>query len=375
MSEQTIQGTENIDRDVQPLTDAVAVVLPQSLEASLADAAGSSFTISEEQIKETKINPPEIQEELKQLEQAAVAATAAVIADAKSGEMQERPDYAFMGRDSTNMIVHRRANPDSHFVFDVVDVEGGTWYNKKDDVVTSAPAGIDASHDLLMELAEETVAFFAVIDADAEGKPQDQSDIVNLTKLRDFARAMPNENLVHNVAVLLINGFRSININDRLIQKAMAVNTKEVSGTITIGYQIHGQQGVHKYRLVGDIERQLILSIAKIGGVTVSEVLNKQKPKTNKPKAVPEQPQAQATNNRSDATPGNAQLMRRLIETNEALIVDQRRMQKLIETMAAKNAELQRDVKNANATIKAVLDSNNEVMRSLATLTKAMLER
>jgi hypothetical protein len=376
MSEQTMQGIEAVAEIGQPLAEIVTDSKPQSLETALAEAAVSSFSPSEELV-EGEINSTSkesLRSDLKQLEQLAVSAAAEAIADAQSQTVQERPNYDFVGRESTNMIVHRRANPDSHYVFDIVDSVGGTWYNKKDDVVTSEAAGVDASHTLVMALAEETVNFFSVIDIESTGeKQQDQGDITNLSKLRSFAQALPNENLVHNVAVLLMSGFRSINIGDRLIQKAMAANTEEVSGTITIGYQIHGQQGVHKYRLVGDIKRELILGIAAIGGTVVSEVLNKQKPKSNKPKAAIEQ----SVNNtpRSDVGTGGAQLSRRLIEINEALIVDHRKLQQTVNSQSATIDSLQKDIKKLTTIVKQLTDSNDAILKSVSQVAKTLLDR
>lgn len=362
----------------QPLTDVVIAEAPRSLEKSLADSSGVGFVPSEELKAELDTisqgaNPSA---ESQQLESAAQATGDQATSEAGAEASTERPNYNFVGRDETNMIVHRISNTETHHVFDVVDAVGGTWYSKKDQAVTSEPAGVQKSHELIAALAEETVEYFAVIEAEGTDKPQDPGDVNNLIKLREFALKIDPTNLVESVSAILRTGFRSINIGERLIQKATASShAKQISGTITIGYQIDGQQGVHKYRLVGDISRNLIMDIAAIGGSVVSDVIKKPTTKAAKVKNAeqPAQPRQQAE--RSDAQAGGAQLSRRLIDINEALIVEHRQTKGKVDSLMASNNDLRREVKESKALIKEVLDSNNQLMAAVAALTKALLDR
>lgn len=387
MSEQAMQGYETTNEDGQPQTDLVTAAAPQSLEASLADAAGVSFVPSEELIAELKNNPPsaELKADLKELQTLALAAAGeAILEGLEEGsiEIVERPNYKFVGREDTNFIVHRRKSPDKHHVFDFVDAVGGSWYNKVEDIVTSEPAGVDLSHEVIMVLAEETVNFFPVIEATEGEVRHDQGDVKNLIRFRDFVSEVDSSaySQAHSAAALLRAGIRSINIGDRLIQKAIQSKAKEINGTITIGYQIGGLEGVNKYRLVGDISRDLILAIAKLGGTTVSEVLKK--PVVKEPKSNPinnNTEQNKPVNNgqqaaRSDANPGNAQLMRRLIDMNEALVADSRRLQRQVDFLTEINKQQRADAKANRDLLNQVLDSNNLIMQAIGSLSRAVLE-
>lgn len=392
MSEQAMQGIESTNLVDQPLVDEVTAAAPQSLEASLLDAAGVGFVPSEELIAELKTNPPsaELKADMKQLEVLALAAAGeAVLEGVQAGvleirEVRERPNYNFIGRGETNLIVHRRRATDKHHVFDFVDAVGGSWYHKEEGTVTSEPAGVQPTHEMISALAEETLEFFQVIEVSGGEKRQDEGDVKNLTKLKNFVDEDESTTgtQLEVLASLLRAGIRSINIGERLIQKAVLSKSKQINGTITIGYQINGQEGVNRYRLVGDISRDLIISIAKLGGELVDEVLKKPEPQEPKTavKAVAknseqQKPVQQGQTNRSDAAPGNAQLSRRLIETNEALIMEQRRLQKQVDALSAANKRLQDESKAQQALLKEVLASNDAIMKAVGVVTKALLDR
>ena len=298
----------------------------------------------------------------------------------------------FKPREMTNFTVNRRANPDGSYEFIVTD-EDSAWLRKGENFVTGSPVGVDATESLLSSLAEETQVYFTVLDSDGDKSTLgDKGDLANLTKLKNFCDNHDGLNAI------LTRGIRSINIGSRLLQKSMGTEDTVVNGAVTIAYQVEGEEGVMKYRLVGEIARHLVSKIVEIGGDLVTEVVKPAEPRPAKAKKTKvknegkqpvakvepdyetEQPHHTASTvdaliqgrqpHGAGARPGapgaaSSQDIKRLTAMVEALVVDNREIRKALQNAQGFNQALQRELREYKAVNKDISETNKALLSSL----------
>lgn len=332
----------------------------------------------------------------------------------------------FSPRANTNITVHRRTNPDGSFEFILTD-EDSSWMRKNENFITAPPIGVEATEELLALLTEETHEYFNVLDSDADKSSLgDHGDITNLTKLKTFSAE--HGGLLN----ILITGIRSITVSSRLLQKAMNSDAPLLNGAMTIAYQVDGQEGVMKYRLVGQITHNLVAKIAQVSGEDLLRDLQKAaeaKPKKAKQKKIAakveevqeskpvdfdqQQPdfngnasavalatgaverrhrenqqretegqlakahkqQQQQHQQQMRAAQGVGQDVRRLIEMVEILVQENRDMKRQLSDTKGLANTLQRELNSNRAVIKELLETNKGITDTLSTILDALIEK
>lgn len=330
----------------------------------------------------------------------------------KPAEVIEQPESqahanpahkAFTPHESLNLVVNRRANSDDTYEFYIAN-EGSDWLHKHGNFTSGSPIGIEETKAVIGMLAEETHEFLTVLDSVGDSNAlRDEGDMKNLAKLRDYIAQ------IGDVTTLLTKGIRYISVGSRLITNAKKATDNVVSGLISISYQIEGEKSVMKYRLVGQMSRELVLKLADIGGPLVHDVVPEPKHEVKtKPKAeVKEKPakknkgekpsnQYGANHDRAphdnayalhsqmlDAVnAGNRNTQRllqeienqgdhnegrieHLTEMMEALVVDNRELNKKMESMHGFSQALQREVRETRKVNTELLETNQSLTKTL----------
>lgn len=316
-----------------------------SLEASLPDLVVTGFTAD------------------------SATTEASVVAEVKVAEEELK---VFTPREGTDLIVNRRENPDGSYEFILTD-QDDSWLRKNEHFVTSAPVGKELTQQLLKLLADETETYFTVLESDGDKTTLgDKGDMRNLTRLQAFVEDIP---LMH----ILTDGVRSINAGSRLLQKALRSDAKVINGAMTIAYQVSGHEGVMKYRLVGEINRELVVKVAELAGQLMIDVGTPPEPKQKKPKklvAEVQQGTAEVVEAKVQpaATParparphvgGDANLQR-LTAMVEALVVDNREIRKALQTTQGLNQALRQEIKESRGLNRELLDTNTSMLESMS---------
>ena len=311
------------------------------------------------------------------------------IADvAGSGFVAKRaqpPVTRFVPRDQTDFVYHRKLNKDGSFDFFIADATVAVELAKDAVVVTTEPVGLDVSDNLIAALVKETEIFFAALDdSEHERRPSDQSDLANLRRLRDFVTP---ERSLHQ---LLTNGINAINIGSRLIQRTrdQIIDRNDmstaVSGMITVRYQVEGHGQVFKYRLVGDISKELISELTDAVGNTevMQEIFDCQpskKPGKTKPAKSTEKQASPKVHQEAAADPkpkniGNDTLaeLRRLSNMVEALMIDQRSSSKKIADLTHTCSRLSADNRALRELCEEIRDQNDSSARVMDNILQSL---
>lgn len=281
-----------------------------------------------------------------------------------------RKEYAvkvFTPRENTDFVFHRRENLDKSHEFILTHSEH-EWLKRNEAFKTGSPVGLDITSQILALLVAQTHEFFTILDSDSEKPPVgDVGDITNLNKLKNFAGDHE-----HGLGQVLAFGIRAINIGSRLLQKASTATTNTVKGAMTIAYQVGGVEGVHKYRLIGDIDTELINAISLYGGDLAKEVLTVTK-KKNEPKPAPAKNDSNASvkeTSSAEAPRGinrtnTDQMLHRLVGYCEALVVDNREIRRQLTQVSGANVGLARELRETKNAVKDLQDTNRAILSSM----------